>query len=222
MKKICKSLYDCLLPLIIEDIKKKKAIIIGNDTPASFRIAKMVKKGWQIEAQPFQIINLKEAYDGYCVICHEDLEIGRLHIKDRNCDARFHMKCYLTMIRFEDFKHECPLCKAHCIVTSREQHAIELINNMDCRANDDIDNLIVLHTTHVIPAQTSTSLFGVQVNNIRTNFPPPPPLPLPLPLRPRRNNIRGDMTTQEILMDTNQRESVPSLFEDVNISLNRF
>ncbi len=197
--------YDKLKKInsIIEDIKQKKAVIIGNDTPASFRIAKMIKKGWQIEAQPFQIIKLTEAYDGYCVICHDDLEVNRLHIKDRNCDARFHLKCYLNMVRFENFKHECPLCKKYCNVTSKEQRAIEIINNMDCRENDDPENIIAIQQT--IFQSPPPTLFGVPINNINVqnninniirDLPPPPQIQ-----RRRRGVIRGDMTTQEILMD---------------------
>lgn len=195
---------------IIEDIKKKKAVMIGNDSPASFRVAKMIKKGWQIEAQPFQIVKLTEPYPGYCVICHEDLQVGRLHIKDRNCDARFHPKCYLTMVRFEDFKHECPLCKVYCNVTSREQHAIEIIHNMDCRENDDLDNIIrmnapgntpgnapvnILQNTPVVHPIHQTTLFGVNVNHINTMTPQNNiirPLPPP-PRMPARRIVRGDM-----------------------------
>ena len=130
------------------------------------------------------------------------------------------------MVRYENFKQECPLCKKHCIVTSREQHAIELIHNMDCRTNNDIENLInplqnqSTVSFHNTPTPTTT-LFGIPMprinvqSNLTRNSPPPPPL-----VR-RRRIIQGNMTTQDILMD--QQQNPESIFENAaDIILDRY
>ncbi len=183
---------------IIDDIKNKKAIVIGNDSPASFRIVKMVKKGWQIDSTSFQIQNLTTAYDGYCIICQDELTVNRMYVKDRNCDARFHLKCYLTMVKHTHFKHECPLCKKYCSVTPREQHAIAVIHNMDCRDHNDYDNIIdIVPPQETQPVVQPISLFGVNLpvqNNLIRDLPPPP--------RVQRRVIRGDMAMSNLIQDS--------------------
>ena len=110
---------------IISDINNNKAIIIQEnniDVPI-YRLGKMISKGWKICSAYFEIMK-DEQYDGHCIICHGEVETDKHHIKDCGCDARFHMGCYLKMIKHEKFKHECPMCKGCCIIKKTEERFI--------------------------------------------------------------------------------------------------
>ena len=136
--KLCAGMNKYLTPFekmkkigdIADDIKAKRARILPDmrDVP-SFRMFKMLDKGWSIEGYAFQVIRQTIPYDGHCLICHETIESNIQHIKDKHCDARFHTKCFLQMIRHQNFNHKCPLCKNNCCVTRNEEVALQMLND---------------------------------------------------------------------------------------------
>lgn len=116
---------------IIEDIKMKKAKILPDlHKVPSYRVAKMYHKGWTIEGRSFHTIKQSIPYDGHCLICHETIGTDVQHVKDKHCDARFHPKCYVSMIKHDGFQHKCPLCMHSCCITVNEETALTTITDI--------------------------------------------------------------------------------------------
>lgn len=118
---------------IIADIKSKKAVMVntvGSTGVPHHRIVKMILKGFRMESMSFEVMREKYA-DGYCIICHSEIDEKRHHIKDRNCDARCHSRCFISMIDHENFRNECAICKCQCFVSSEEKKAIELVSELE-------------------------------------------------------------------------------------------
>lgn len=100
---------------VMKDILARKANIFmrGSINVPLYRVEKMLKHGWTIE----KFITVKymndPAYDGYCLICHEDVK--KNHYKMQCCDARFHSKCLLDAMQKGNACMEvtgtCLMCK---------------------------------------------------------------------------------------------------------------
>jgi len=126
---------------IINDIKMMKAIVVKENKNAIplYRWEKMINKGWKTSSPYFEIVKDIE-YDGHCIICHGDIETSKFHIKDCNCDARFHMGCYLNMNKHENFKSECPMCKAHSFINHTESILLQVFARRQGELMEDSNN----------------------------------------------------------------------------------
>ena len=118
---------------IIADIRNKKAVMVNNPDSTTgvphHRIVKMILKGFRLESMSFEVMT--EKYEGYCIICHAEIDEKKHHIKDRNCDARCHSKCFIRMVEHEHFKNECAICKCQCFVSSEEKKAIAIVSDLE-------------------------------------------------------------------------------------------
>lgn len=184
--KLTKNLGSVLNPVekikkinnIISDIKKKKAVIVqnnANDTIPLYRWEKMILKGWKTISPYFEIISGEE-YSGHCIICHDNIDSEKYHIKDSGCDVRFHMGCYLKMHRNEHFKGECPMCKCYSFINKTEDSLIQVfaLKQREIDINDTIihspillsnimrDNIVYNNAIH--PIQTRTQNFPRGLN----------------------------------------------------------
>lgn len=120
---------------IIANIKNKVAKTLPYMEPPIYRLIKMIKKGWQIKTNYLEFIN-NDKYDGHCLICHGDFENKDLQVKDHNCDARFHLKCFEKMINFGNYTNMCPMCKNDCYVSQTENLLIKILSS-DCNEQDN-------------------------------------------------------------------------------------
>jgi hypothetical protein len=107
--------YNRLYEKTLSDILKRRANIVvpGSDVP-TYRLEKMLKHGWVIgNFTMVKYIQDDTAYDGYCIICHEDLPSS--HYKMNCCDARFHTKCLVDAMRRGNacmsYTGQCIMCK---------------------------------------------------------------------------------------------------------------
>jgi hypothetical protein len=92
---------------IIKDIIERRAVWCGSFAQ-EYRIKHMHAKGWTIGGFHF-IKCVKEKYDGYCLICHD--ECDEKHYKRTCCDARYHARCLVNVLGRPRTRHECPMCK---------------------------------------------------------------------------------------------------------------
>jgi len=129
---------------IIDNIKNKIANTLPYMEPPIYRFINMIKKGWQIKTNYLEFIK-NNKYDGHCLICHGDFEDNELQIKDHNCDARFHLKCFNKMINFGNYTNKCPMCKNDCYVTQTENLIIKILANI----NDNSQNLGIIQSNPI-------------------------------------------------------------------------
>jgi hypothetical protein len=147
---------------IISDIKLKRAVVSqryqknGYDSLIPvYRWEKMILKGWKPVSPYFEIVKGEE-YDGHCIICHDNIDPLKYHIKDIGCDARFHMGCYLKTQRHENFKGECPMCKCYSFINKNEDTLIQMLAVRQDELNID----------QIITPINSILSAGIMINNI--------------------------------------------------------
>ena len=102
---------------IINNIIERKATIldIKELQHNQHRIRKMIKKGWTIKSDNFDIVkyienNQEEDTFGHCLICHGGFTNSHFIIKDSKCAAYYHANCFKDMILHRNFNYECPNC----------------------------------------------------------------------------------------------------------------
>lgn len=117
---------------IIEDIKNKKAKMININMKSilEFRISKMIEKGFSIYTKNIEVVKISEEEE-ICIICRENIEKEKSHIKDIDCSARYCLSCYNDLLSHPSYKHECPNCKQRRYMSSREQHLITALTAMN-------------------------------------------------------------------------------------------
>lgn len=74
---------------IIDDIISRKAVVAGISIP-SFRIQKMVAKGWKISGGDVCMTN---ADNDDCIICHQNFATTEVCYKLKCCAAKYHGDC---------------------------------------------------------------------------------------------------------------------------------
>jgi hypothetical protein len=89
--------YDQYYNKILRDIRDRRAAFPIGGEVSVYRVGKMIERGWVITN--FHTVEYKKdpAYDGYCIICHDELQEN--HYKMRCCDARFHTRCLLEALK---------------------------------------------------------------------------------------------------------------------------
>ena len=123
--------YDRKYKQVTEDILNMKAVIARRIEGFDYRFKKMMSKGWTIDG--FQTLSYIQdpAYDGYCIICHD--ETKEKHYKMKCCDARFHLKCAIKAYTFGEnsvcAKNKCIMCKHFCVA---DMDATFLQNVQNC------------------------------------------------------------------------------------------
>jgi hypothetical protein len=117
---------------IVEDIKNKKAKMISTNMKSilEFRIIKMIEKGFSIYTKNIEVLKMLEDEEEICVICRENIDEEKNHIKDITCNARYCLSCYNQMLSHSEYKHECPNCKQRRYMSSREEHLITALSAM--------------------------------------------------------------------------------------------
>jgi hypothetical protein len=170
---------------VITDIKLKKTKVYqdSNNVIPVFRWEKMISKGWKVSSLYFEFMKDTE-YDGHCIICHDNISKEHFHIKDCNCDARFHLGCYLKMNKHTEFKQECPMCKSQSFINTIEASVIEIFAKRQGELQIDEQNFI----------------------------PEPIILPIiPLPLPPSHQHDLIQLRDQPILIDTQNTQNIQYL-----------
>lgn len=110
---------------IIDDIIHKRAIAL--DIPPMIRTYKMFIKEFDIITSNYQLTKIVNKYDGHCIICHGECDVNKYCIKDSNCDAHFHLTCYLSMVSHQSFTQECPMCKKNINIDVITLDTLEII-----------------------------------------------------------------------------------------------
>lgn len=121
---------------IQQSIRDKVAVPFRtfDNQPASYRVQKMLEKGYTI---PFQTVVEKKFIPTpeettTCIICHDDMESGS-HYKLPCCNARYHSKCLINA-------HRSGICSMEatgkCIMCRQEVHPnihfdIQILTMMD-------------------------------------------------------------------------------------------
>lgn len=113
---MCPIKYNEVYNRILEDILHYRAVMVHRENVYSYRIKKMVQKGWAItNFHTVQYMNVpkEKAYDGYCLICQDTLPSK--HYKMKCCDARFHAKCLVRTVTegvaAMNYTGKCVMCK---------------------------------------------------------------------------------------------------------------
>ncbi len=104
-----------ILNKIMKHMEKNIAFYTGECEINNFdnnRIIKFINKNWNIEGHYIKHINNNDKYDGYCIICHGELE-DKDHFKIKCCDARYHSKCFSKVYIDNNTKSssKCIMCK---------------------------------------------------------------------------------------------------------------
>lgn len=98
---------------ILDDIQKKKAVKV-NDT-FSYRVDKMLMKGWTIQGHYMEVKKYNSEDTEYCAICHDSFtenvaSTGELAVKNKCCQGHLHMKCMQKLVN-ENYDCCCYCCK---------------------------------------------------------------------------------------------------------------
>jgi hypothetical protein len=116
---------------IVNDIISRVAIYMhpdGTNPNIAKRANKFIERGWKIEDFLRCMTSvLEKDYDGYCIICHENLP--EVHFKLTCCDARYHGHCLKRVVVEVDnnpFKKECVMCKAGLPIQTTHGYLFEL------------------------------------------------------------------------------------------------
>lgn len=103
---------------IIDDILHHKARMMG--TPPRMRVRKMEMKGYDVITEDMSYtlaVNTNE--DDTCIICHDALK-SRMSMTRSCCAAHYHRKCYVKMLKTDNFAHKCPMCRDTFFGTEKE------------------------------------------------------------------------------------------------------
>jgi len=124
---MCPIQYNKVFNRILEDILHYRAIVVHRDDVQTYRVKKMVQKGWTIlnfQTVQYMDVPVEKAYDGYCLICQDTLPSK--HYKMKCCDARFHAKCLIRTVTegvaAMNYTGMCVMCKN----SDRSPHQYEL------------------------------------------------------------------------------------------------
>jgi hypothetical protein len=99
---------------VIEDIKKHKAVPVEN--PPFYRILHMMEKGWDIinvDGALSLISSERLEKDEDCLICLGNMKERKCHVLKRCCcNAKYHVKCFKSLVTNENFGWACPMCRS--------------------------------------------------------------------------------------------------------------
>lgn len=98
---------------IVCDILAKRAVVATSCSRLPFhRVNKMLRKGYTVSSHsctvlPNDVNNANEV----CIVCHENLGDKYHHIKRLCCNARYHPKCFETVLD-QGFSDGCIMCRS--------------------------------------------------------------------------------------------------------------
>jgi hypothetical protein len=107
---------------VIDEIIKKRTQFIN---PVNFRAAKLFNRGWCLYDEFITTIK-DSAYEGHCIICHD--ELPEHHVKAQCCDCRFHPHCLVDNIMISNTNNNCIMCKTACYLRPKHVALLENIH----------------------------------------------------------------------------------------------
>lgn len=133
-----------ILNKIMKHMENNIAFYTGDCEVKNFdnnRIIKFIKKEWNIEGHYIKYINTTDKYDGYCIICHGELE-NKDHLKVKCCDARYHSKCLSNAYNnIKDTTTKCIMCKKEIYLHSDKPIVNAFIEYFNTIKDDNSSNI---------------------------------------------------------------------------------